>query len=92
MEETNRTLLVDGRFGIYVPQRFAELYGELAVSKGGIKQAQVDVLLRGVGESNYWDTWDDVMQTFSYVLHKGKTLLLQQEDDLWMVEMEDRKG
>ena len=81
----NQSLLVDGLHGIGVPLRFARLYGDLAVAKANVKQADVDVLLCGPYAPDYWEAWDDVLRAFRYVSTDGRVHFLEQDGDLWLV-------
>lgn len=67
-------LLVNGAHGIYVPQVFAQWYGEL------LAPDQLEVLLAGPEHKHYWDVWDEVQLD-------GR--LLWQDSDLWAVEPEE---
>jgi hypothetical protein len=49
--------LVDGHFGIYVPQRFAELYGDGC----GAETADIEILKGDVDSLLYWETWECVL-------------------------------
>jgi predicted kinase len=57
MQSSN--LIVDGSFGIYVPQRFVRRY---APADWGVSDADAAILESGPDHPEYWDTWSDVLR------------------------------
>lgn len=74
--------IVDGSFGIYVPQRFAEKY---SLTWDGVAREDWDILLAGPKEEgeDYWETWDCVLNQASYTDSSGDVWRLWQDDDLF---------
>jgi hypothetical protein len=102
MKEVNynesRHLIASGHYGIYIPQFFAEslnfdedkgvyTYGNMTVE--GITPEDVDSLLDQLRE-DYWDTWDDVMNNVT-ISGNGREYYLLQDDDLWLVDVNEGK-
>ncbi|MDR1872045.1 MAG: hypothetical protein LBS60_09060 [Deltaproteobacteria bacterium] len=71
--------LIDGRHGIYVPQEFAEAYGE-HISDPEDKA----ILLAGPDHDQYWDTWaaivDNVDIDGGFLLESDGLYLIFDED------------
>lgn len=55
--DTDVLYAVDGAHGQYVPQAFAQLYGEQSTMSVDDKQ----ILLTGPEHEYYWETWDTVL-------------------------------
>lgn len=70
--------IVDGCWGIYVPQRFVTAYDP---GYWGVSADDVAVLLAGPDHEHYWDTWDAVL--CNAVGRNGE--LLEQDGDLFVV-------
>ena len=76
--------LVDSRNGIYVPQAFAEQFGD----SFGIAEEDRKILLEGPDHADYWETWDTVL---GYAKHEEDMpspyawTLYENEGDLWAV-------
>ena len=69
--------LVDGSFGIHVPQRFAQLHG----TEWGLEPEDLEVLLFGHDHALYWDVWDRVLD---YAVNIDG-MILEQDGDLFAV-------
>ncbi len=54
MEIKHFECIVDGHYGIYVPQTFAERYSEW------MEGSERDTLLAGPDHPDYWDVWSDI--------------------------------
>lgn len=78
-------LLVDGSWGIYVPNQFMTKY---TPEQWGIKTDDAAILMRGPDDPDYWETWDEVL-TYAKYAFGGKTYMLYQDGDLWAYPMED---
>ena len=76
--------LVDGLYGVHVPQRFATNYGKEAWH---VSEDDTRVLLEGPDNVDYNETWDDVVRT-AYFEQNGKVYNLYQDGDLWAVPKE----
>ena len=81
-EPAETLCIVDGCFGIYVPQRFARNYDPAA---WGIKPEDAAILLAGPDEDYYWETWDDVLNYARHRDEKGQEWSLEQDGDLFAV-------
>lgn len=79
-------LLVSDRHGIYVWQRFAEVFEAYLRGCADISDADVDVLLAGPANEEYWDAIETVERAF--VGPNGETLY--QDGDLWLLSRNDR--
>lgn len=84
-QDTNMYLLCSNSFGIYVPQLFAEEYGELS----NISEEDLAILLEGPGHEDYWECWADVVDSIelrSADRSDHKLYYLYESDgDLWAV-------
>lgn len=77
---TGLQLLISDRYGVYIPQHFAQ---DFDLPAFGIAEGDEDVaILRSdLDNEHYWDAWDAVM-------NKAKTAeggYLYQDGDLWLV-------
>lgn len=70
--------LVDGSWGIYVPQQFVRLYDP---AYWGVSDEEVAILLAGPSHEHYWDTWDRVLREARG--RRGE--MLEQDGDLFAV-------
>lgn len=73
-----RICIIDGSFGIYVPQRFAELYS------GFIKYSLAKELQAGPDSETYWEAWDEVLNT-SKIIIDGMIYSLEQDQDVFAI-------
>ena len=80
--EPEMACIVDGSWGIYVPQRFAE---RGMAEAWGVSADDIAVLLAGPDNEAYWETWDDVLGDASFRDKKGKVWSLEQDGDLFAV-------
>lgn len=72
--------LVDGAHGIYVPQRFAQRFGEA----WGIGRENLRILRAGPNHPAYWDAWDEVLASAACE-QGGWSWRLWQDGDLFAV-------
>lgn len=77
-------VLVDGLYGINVPLRFAQNYD---LNQWGISQENQQILLDGHDHPEYWEVWNEVLETARFEKN-GKEFRLYQDDDLVVEEME----
>lgn len=75
-----RICIVDGSHGIYVPQRFAAIYGDQ------LQFTLAKELRAGPTSGRYWDTWDEVLNISSIVID-GTIYTLEQDLDLFAVPL-----
>ena len=76
-------LLIDGAYGVYVPQRFAQRY---AAHEFGICKTDWQTLLAGPENPDYWEVWDEVLANAK----TAKDEYLWQDGDLFLVGPEDQ--
>ena len=79
---TGPVCIVDGSWGIYVPQQWAERYGLSAVKSANVSPFDVDRLLRGPDDANYWESWDSVLSDYCHTV-AGVRHYLTQDSDLF---------
>lgn len=84
--EPERVCIVDGAWGIYIPQRFAERFDAAA---WGISADDTATLLSGPDAEFYWETWDDVTASASHTDKDGKVWALEPDGDLFAVHYPD---
>jgi hypothetical protein len=75
-------VLIDGSWGIYVPQRFAQNYPQY------IDPEEADIFETGPEHEHYWDTWDEVLERTILTDFEGNRYRLEQDDDLFAVPEE----
>ena len=72
----NAMLLINGAYGIYIPQMFAFMF-KAQLSEQDAKD------LESPDNEYYWDAWDDVLnKTF---IIEGVVCTLEQDGDLWAI-------
>jgi hypothetical protein len=85
-DEPARSCLIDGSWGIYVPERFARW----AQSQTGfvilhVTPADLDELARGPDIEGYWDLWDEIRRDAVLLdNHTGTRYWLEQDSDLFI--------
>lgn len=77
-DTANRICIIDGLHGIYVPQEFAERYGNQ------IQSNLAQELLEGPESSYYWEVWEEVLNT-SKITFGGMIYTLEQDGDVFAV-------
>lgn len=82
-------VLVDGSFGIHVPQRFAKLYPELMNNEEDHR-----ILLSGPEHEEYWEAWDAVLLYCEWLgVENGRSevysLLVTESGDILAVNADD---
>ena len=77
--------IVDGHYGIYVPQSFA---GRYDMNAWHVSPEDAKILLAGPDHEFYWDAWDDVLRD-AYYERNGKRITLEQDGDLFAVRYEE---
>lgn len=77
--------IVDGSRGIYVPQAFAQMYNNCAMSEDMRKD--FDTLLKGPNaegnEDAYWYAWDEVLDNFTFKGKDGREFSIMQDQDVF---------
>lgn len=82
----NLTLLYDSRYGVYIPQMFAEELGDLIVNASEYTE-DIAILKRGHETDGYWEAWEHVSFWCQLLDPQGKLYYLFQHDgDLWAVD------
>ena len=79
-------LLVSDSNGIYVPQVFATQF-DLSLWNN-IDPDDIAVIEKGPGEDWYWDSWQNILESASYV-HDGRSFTLHQDGDLWAIAYDE---
>ena len=54
--------IIDGCWGIYVPQQFCQRYEKVS----GVSQEDWDICLAGPERELYWDAWDAVLNDWQF--------------------------
>lgn len=81
MAQTEPTLIIDGHFGIYIPQIFATRYlTAVDCLRCGIP-LWAGVALGSTDSELYWEAWENVLN--NYKTTDGETL--HQDQDVWLV-------
>jgi hypothetical protein len=78
--------LIDGLWGIYVPQRFADDY---TPAEWNYSADDAAILLAGPDHESYWEAWDDVTRDAYHLDKKGRRWTLSQDGDLFAERWED---
>lgn len=73
----------DSARGIYIPQHFAESVNVDMLS--GVDSADMDILRAGPDHENYWDSWQDVLDSAELTDSDGNVWILHQDGDLWVI-------
>jgi hypothetical protein len=80
----NMILLVSDSCGIYVPQVFAENFGD----NWGISGEDLAILKEGPDHEWYWETWETVLNNAkSTCKEEDREYGLQQDGNLWAIEI-----
>jgi len=72
--------IVDSAYGIYVPQRFAELYSAF------LKPSLAKELQAGPDSETYWEAWEEVLNT-SKIICDGMIYSLEQDGDVFAIQL-----
>ncbi len=92
-ETFDSELVASDGWGIYIPQRTADYLEECWE---GIKKEDLEIIQQGPNHDNYWDAWDDILNS-AYLDEKEHPTLtdskikrrwhLYQDGDLWMISL-----
>lgn len=93
---SGRMVLVDGLWGIHVPERFIDLYSSYDWNIGELVD-ELEMSLKKTEENpldteeilKQGDIWDEILREAYYVDDKGQTWYLEQDGDLFAVREED---
>ena len=72
-------ILVGDHFGVYVPKRFADVFGEQSTAHSD----DLAVLSAGPEHAEYWDTWNHVLSYCCLEDIHGTLWQLHQDGDLF---------
>lgn len=61
-------LLVADWYGVYVPQKFVEMYD---TDQWGIPEENAKILEAGPDENWYWDEWDNALISAKFIDENG---------------------
>lgn len=76
--------IIDGAYGVYVPQVFAERFGDK------IPNDAREVLEKGPDSQEYWETWDDVLRSVTLRIGNEELILHQGESgDLFIMGIDE---
>jgi hypothetical protein len=75
-------LLINDNQGIFIPQTFAEKYGDNWFL---VNSDALDIVKEGPNHPQYWDAWSDVLDDAYLRDNDGNRWKLWQDGDLWMV-------
>jgi len=78
-------LLLDGARGIYIPQQFAEIYGDQLLNVYDLED-DLHEISKGPDADQYWECWDAILQEGEFKDEYNKIYTLAQNGDLWRVE------
>lgn len=82
---SDRVYLLNGAYGIYVPQAFAE---NCDPSEWGISGEDAAVLRAGPDHEWYWETWDRVLCNARRTDKDGCDWILDQDGDLFTLPVD----
>jgi hypothetical protein len=75
--------IVDGSWGIYVPQRFCQNYEKTS----GVSQEDWDICLAGPDHELYWEAWDEILSNWggeeTDAMGNVFRVYIEQESDLF---------
>lgn len=71
-------LLITDRMGIYIPQIFAEV-----CEHWDVDNSLMETLAEGPEHIEYWDCWEEILATASFVDGSGFEWKLWWNGDLW---------
>lgn len=81
--ETESELIVDGCFGIYVPQRFCQCFQRLSC----VSQEDWEICLSGPDHPDYWEAWDTILGDWTYEEEDGNggvwRIYISQDDSVF---------
>lgn len=77
-------LLLDGHHGVYIPQLFAQYYGDKLKGQQPDISLDIDTLLAGPDGEFYWEAWEGILDG-EYLDDNGNKFTLYQSGDLWLV-------
>lgn len=78
--------IIDGHYGIYVPQNFAEIFD---MKEYGVSDENRDTLLAGPDHEHYWEAWDTVLATAIFKDSEGVLWRLYQDSDLYVYDTDE---
>ena len=74
-------LLIGDNQGIFIPQSFAERYGDNWFL---VNSDALDIVKEGPNHPEYWDAWSDVLDDATLTDNNNNIWRLYQDGDLWM--------
>lgn len=78
---TQREIIIADSYGVYLPEMAAKYFN---LSGGGICQEDIDILLSGPDSADYWEVWEDVLNTYEKT-EGFTTYRLEQDGDLFLL-------
>ena len=80
--EEKTAVMIDGQYGVYIPQMFASSYLE-DQRWIGASLDDVNNLVSGPDHPEYWEAWEHVLDKAHYMDKDGRDWKLWQEGDLF---------
>lgn len=79
---TEPVCIVDGAHGVYVPQVWAQRYGEQVVESANVSAEDYAIILSGPDHTDYWEAWEAVLNDYNHKVD-GVSHYLTQDSDLF---------
>ena len=73
-------ILLDSARGVYIPANFVKCYNP---SAWHVSQYDAQVLMQDMEDPEYWDSWENVLDTAYFIDKAGNKWLLYQDGDLF---------
>lgn len=80
-----KILLLDENRGIYIPQEFAKQYTDYVREKFGL---DIEVLLAGPENEDYWDVWEWILQAEKPIEIDGQKYIISQDQEVWATHVD----
>lgn len=75
-------IYADANRGVYIPQFFAQTVKRELLR--GVESSDLEILEAGPDHESYWDAWASVLDNAEIVTEAGESLVLYQDDDLFV--------
>lgn len=77
--------LIPDRVGRYIPQEFAEKYGDNITNRDALSDEDIEIVLEGPESEFYWQAWDNLLQSVRLEID-GTEYIIAQNGDLFAIE------
>lgn len=78
--------LSDSR-GIYIPHAFAASFSDRAKHVSGVSDEDWTILEAGPEHDQYWDAWQDALESARVTNDDGVIFTLYQDGDCWLIPL-----